>query len=274
MTLPASAAVFFTQEFDSCTTMECTPFGTGGNGAANMLPSTEKPFNGTKSVRLEWVALSGGSQPTAGFTYVGLGVGNQEDIWWSAYMREEPGFTLPLNLHSKMIRITGINHATGGASNPHVWLYRSGCGYRFDVEAPYRSLTNGGTGLGNIIICSNRTMSTTPSNKFDYVEVHAKMNTPGVANGVLQLYVDGTLYINATTVEFRGPTPTSVCGQPTYPCSSNARWGHSLMYVQGGLGIRYYDRFSLGNTRIPPLGGTPINPDITNPNPPTGLTAQ
>lgn len=255
------ALTYWDTDWESCATVAACGWNESGFvSLPNFLPSTELPFTGAQSLRLEW--LNGVNQ-----SWNDRSVPSQDHLFLRAVMREQPGFVLPSNFHSKMIRFTGV----GG--NPHIWLYRSGCGYRFDVEAPYRNAEDPLGINNNLVICSGRQMSTT---KWDQVEVEVQLNTPGAANGILRLWVDEVLYITRTNVEFRGPTPTSVCGlanNPPYSCPSTMQLGSFRIFIQGGSGVRYYDRVAVGNTRIGPVGSVP-SVDTTPPSPPTTFTVQ
>lgn len=97
------------------------------------------------------------------------------------------------------------------------------------------------------------------------VEIEYKLNTPGVHNGEIRIWIDGTLRFESTNRELIGPTPTSVNPQGLL-IPSTSTINHIQIYQQSGLGEAYYDRIAVGDTRIG-LVGTPTNP----PAAPSGL---
>ena len=99
------------------------------------------------------------------------------------------------------------------------------------------------------------------------VETEFTMNTPGQANGILRLWVNGTLYIEKLNLQMRGPTPTTISSQglATY---STRQFYRAQVFVQSGGGNMWWDRIAVGNTRINLVGQTPSG-DIIAPTAPT-----
>ncbi len=81
------------------------------------------------------------------------------------------------------------------------------------------------------------------------------LNTPGVANGQLFLWMDGVQYLNASGILFR-------------QAGDNGTFFFNKLYTQNGQGEIYYDDWATGNTRI----GCGGSADTTPPAVPTGLT--
>ena len=100
-------------------------------------------------------------------------------------------------------------------------------------------------------------------NQWYCIETHIKMNTPGVANGVLELWVNGLLTMQYLDRTFRGTEVKGPIGN-----SSQAHFDHVSIYVQAGFGIMYYDLFAVGSTRIGCVGSR----DTTSPAAPSGPT--
>ena len=96
------------------------------------------------------------------------------------------------------------------------------------------------------------------------LESHVKMNTPGVADGVLELWVDGVQTLNYQNRTFRG---TQVLGPNNN--SSTAKFDFIRIYVQHGDGLMYYDQFAAGSTRIGCGSAAPAAP-----TPPATLSVQ
>jgi hypothetical protein len=70
------------------------------------------------------------------------------------------------------------------------------------------------------------------------------MNTPGSADGIAQLWVDGTQTVNYTG-QWR-PTTDGGPGQPSF----KATFTFVRIFVQHGVGEMFYDDFAVGNTQI------------------------
>jgi len=94
------------------------------------------------------------------------------------------------------------------------------------------------------------------------VETHTKMNTPGVADGVLEIWVDGNLSLQYLNRMFRGPDPNGINGN-----SSLSGFDDIKIYKQSGSGVMYYDQFAVGTTQIGCGGGGAPVPPL----PPTNL---
>lgn len=91
-------------------------------------------------------------------------------------------------------------------------------------------------------------------NRWYCIETHVNAGTPNVANGVIEVWVDGVQTLQYTNV--------------LMSFSANAVWNLVRPYAQYGDGDRYMDNFAVGNTRIGCAGGAP------GPNPPIGLTTK
>lgn len=105
-------------------------------------------------------------------------------------------------------------------------------------------------------------------------EAHFKLNTPGQANGLYELYVtppggSAILVSRYATREFVDTTTSGMM-------PSDAYWFREKIYRQDGLGSMYLDALRVTTTRIG-LGGTPPPPppgplpDTSPPNAPTNL---
>lgn len=98
------------------------------------------------------------------------------------------------------------------------------------------------------------------------IEEHIKMNTPGVDDGVLEIWVNGVRTLGYYSERFRGTQVSGPNGN-----SSNAYFDFLQIYKQNGDGLMYYDQFAVGNTRIGCTAGSAPQ-DSTPPASPTGLT--
>ena len=110
-------------------------------------------------------------------------------------------------------------------------------------------------------------------NQWYCVETHLKMNTPGVANGVIEVWIDGAQTMSYTGRMFRGPSVSGPNGN-----SSLTGFNAIRIYRQAGVGTMWYDAFAVGSTRIGCSAGSapPASiPSATSPpNAPTGVTIQ
>ncbi len=125
-------------------------------------------------------------------------------------------------------------------------------------------------GTGGYDTCNYypNTANVTTNNGQTYcVEIHVKYNDPGVANGILEMWVDGTQTHSYTGRTFRGPS-TSNPGNN----SSQAVMTMIREYVQDGTGTIWQDNLAVGNTRFGCSGSVPKS-DTTPPATPTGLSA-
>lgn len=108
------------------------------------------------------------------------------------------------------------------------------------------------------------------SNKWVGYEARFKLNTPGQADGVYELYITpagGTTFLAArhSGREFTDSTPTG-----TMP--SDATWYQSSIYRQDGLGDMYIDNLSVTTTRVG-LGTAPPPPPPSDTTPPSVPTS-
>ena len=118
------------------------------------------------------------------------------------------------------------------------------------------------------------------------LETHIRMNTPGVRDGVVEIYIDGNLSLSSGGVALRGPNNINPagCNPATTACNRNfTQFSNLRHYVQfalpaaGGTAFLYFDQFAVGDTRIGCAGGggdtTPPTIQITGPTSnPTYLT--
>jgi hypothetical protein len=102
--------------------------------------------------------------------------------------------------------------------------------------------------------------------EWDQVETEFKLNTPGLSDGLLRMWVNGVLKIEALNLQFRGPTPTSISSQGLL-VPSTTQFDKAQIFVQCGLGNMWWDRVAVGNTRIGPT--QPASTDSTPPARPT-----
>lgn len=109
--------------------------------------------------------------------------------------------------------------------------------------------------------------SVIPRDQWVCIETHIKNNTPGVANGVVQAWINGNIAMNHNNIQMRH----AVFNQKNSP---TAGFTLNRLYVQyGGPGNLNYDDIAVGNTRIGCSGGG-SSTDTTALQPPSGLHVQ
>ena len=101
------------------------------------------------------------------------------------------------------------------------------------------------------------TSITLADNRWYCLETHEQMNTPGVANGIVEGWVDGVRVLSKTDVMYRLADNTN-------------QWRKAGIFRQLGIGNVWWDRYAVGDTRIGCLGATSAS-DTNRPGPPQGL---
>ena len=105
---------------------------------------------------------------------------------------------------------------------------------------------------------ANITAGTIPSGRWVCMEQRITMNTPGVANGIFQSWVDGVQRHNRTDLTMQSST-------------ANTKMKFTRLYRQHGSGTIYFDDYAVSrDARIGCSGSTPAG-DSTAPQPPTGV---
>lgn len=257
---PADAAVLFDSDFESGS--GATDFlGNGWNdfGTAqvgNLELSTDFALSGTRAVKATVTDVNGSALQPAAYKNVPL----TDRLFLRFGHRESVGFQVGSNGATKKIRVLLNN------GYPKVWIYHKYGVYGLEVEAPYFVLGTGGVPVTTLFQGGSRVPSQT---SWDQIEVEYLLNTPGQSNGLLRMWVNGTLDVELLNKQWRGPTDASVApsGQPT-PASGQIQT--IQIFVQSGLGSFYIDRLAAGNTRIGMTTGAPPT-DIAPPASPTGL---
>ena len=221
----------------SCTTTQHTGI---------MEPSTARKYSGSSSLKLTYI----GDNPVQ-TCFMDRFFPITDTLYTRIYMFLENFTASNVNTkiysHSKQKNYPAFWWSMVGSSNTH----------RISIEG-----TNMGSG-------SNIPSGTIPSGRWVCVETRVTMNTPGVANGIVQSWVDGTQRINRTDLLLRYATTTVINGTNTNGPTSSMQ--HTRFYRQNGRGVVYYDDFAVSrNARIGCSGSTPAG-DSTAPQPPTGV---
>jgi hypothetical protein len=248
---PVQAAVYFDTDFESCNVgtgndFPCEGWDDLGIEAIDHLEITNSlAFSGTKSVKGTWDNINGSSiKPSIYKTFP-----KSDHIFVRFATRQSPGFQIGSNNATKMMRFR-----TDGGFPVFLAMFYNGM-YTIIVEGSY---------VGGTFIAPSSGI--TPSQtSWDQVEMEIQLNTPGLSDGLMRMWIKGVLRIERLNQQFRGPLPNTISSQKLL-VPSTGRFDTAQIYVQSGLGSIYYDRFAVGNTRIGPAS---VGGDITPPARPT-----
>lgn len=152
---------------------------------------------------------------------------NTTTLYRRVYVRLSAGFVVTDDAYTKLFR----SDTSGIVSN---W-WTLGCCNSRELKVHNQQVPVGNT--------------TVESTGFDLadttwycIETRETLSTPGVANGVLTVWVDGTQVLNKTNIMYRDT-------------GDNSTFNNNRMYRQGGDGNIWFDRLAVGDTRIGCLAG-------------------
>lgn len=243
----SDAAIYWEDSFEAPTNLDNWIFSALGNPVV----TTAQHFDGTQSV---WGHYTGKDSGNGMFRYYPI----TEEVWVRFYYRTT-------NFTYDAVGTKHIYMASNDGGYPNFWLNTDASNREF---RPIAQVPAQDCGLGPYDSCVyNPNIAHIPiaDDRWYCIEQHLKMNTPGVANGIVELWVDGVQTVGYTNALLRG---TAVNG--TNRNSSQAYFQFVEIYVQHGDGEMFYDQFAVGNTRIPCIGSTPGQ----QPSPPTGTRLQ
>lgn len=169
--------------------------------------------------------------------------------WW---MQATPGFSW------------GAPHTTlgvfgGGTTPPLISLVASNT---TPAGAPYFVVqTAKEASYGSESLTQNQGTPVAIGNSWVCYETRYKLNTPGVANGILQFWAGGTLKADYQNREFIGASTSD-------PAPSNAALSFVRLYNDRGNGSLYMDDLQISNARLGCAGTTPppVNPTVLAPS--------
>ena len=250
---PSNAATFFDIDFESGSSFVANgwnDYGTESYG--NLLISTDQALSGTHSVKGVFDNVNGSSQtPQIVKTFP-----PSTHIFNRFAYRISPGFQIGSNNFTKIMRFRDAN------GYPIIWLELHGGVYSVTVEGPYD--------FHDVYILDSGVAPSSTS--WDQVEFEIQLNTPGSSNGAIRMWVNGDLRVEQTGKAYIGPTNSSI-GQSGQLNPANLTFNDQTIYIQSGLGVVYFDRVAVGDTRIGTTtgGGAGGTTDITPPSTPLGL---
>lgn len=252
---PSHASVFFDTSFETC------PVGTGNDfpcegwddwnqeAVGHLQITSSLGFSGTKSIKGTFDNINGSSkQPSVSRSWT-----RTPHIFARFAHRASSGFKVGSNGQTKMVRFKD------SSGYPLVWIYNRYGTYSIVVEGPYDY-------AGTYVLTSGIAPSQT---SWDQIEFEWKLNTPGQSNGLMRLWINGTLRAEQLNKAYIGTTPTSK-GKSGQLNPSTYLIRDAQIYIQSGLGSLYYDRFAVGDTRIGLTTGT-TSSDPTPPTIPAGV---
>lgn len=245
----AHAVVFWDDELQAG-----TPWGAGPSIADGaMAYDTNVKFSGSGSIRLNYPPQCEGA------TYGGSGCGGSagrtfpltDTLYRRAYFRMSGQgpvvtptgqFQTSINTFTKMLRTT-----TNGITKQ--WWMMGCCTSKKFMVTLEHTPPGGAT--------NHFSSATLADNRWYCIETYEKLNTPGVANGVSQAWVDGVQVMNVTNIKYR-------------EAGNNNLWNGVAIFRQTGRGNTWFDRIATGNTRIGCSGSIPQG-DTTPPSIPSGV---
>lgn len=245
--LPAHAATYFDESFEYADNAAWLAPGTGWvNSACSpaghvgiMEISAARSFSGTKSLK---------------FTYIGLLPGNIPNV--TCFL--DRFHTRTPELYTRRYVYLDNFH---GTSPPSKQLFMG--------EGAYVNLWSGFEGTNNLhrynlqgstlpSAQQNPSFGNVPIGRWVCIETHTKMNTPGVANGILEEWMDGVLRYSNTALLINS-------------ANQNSQHKFVRLYRQHGNGVIYLDELAVGDTRIGCLGAP--STDTTPPRAPSNFVA-
>jgi hypothetical protein len=278
LAIPAYATTIFTEDYEVADMTALTAKGwtyTFNAGAPTTMDIVGTPVNGgSKALRMTYEGLhcpsgcddSSNSKITRTFS----GLDEIYERYWVRYERIVEGttaaFATALNAGAKQ------HYFNPGGADPVSVIF----GYYFtngtvdspaiDIQRPFTVTCPDGKVGTTCIYPPNRANVTVPIHTsasdnpgvWTCIENHQKMNTPGTANGVIEVWINGTLTTQYTNVIYRDAT------------TATSQFRTLQVYRQGADNMyRYEDDLVVSTTRV----GCSGNPsaDATPPKSPTGL---
>jgi hypothetical protein len=204
----------------------------GVEGIGIMEISSDRAFTGTKSLKLTYIGLN-----PIKTCFIDRFHTRTPELYTRRHVYLQ-GFS-GTNPPSKMM-FTGENAYVNfwsvfeGSSNLH----------RYNLQGSTLPVAQQNPVLGNI-----------PSGRWVCIETHTKMNTPGVADGILEEWVDGSLRVSNKALLINA-------------ASQSSQHNFVRLYRQHGNGVIYLDELAVGTTRI---GCATISSDTTPPLTPSNF---
>lgn len=232
---PAGATIFWDDELEA---------GNTGYGLIEgaMAYDTSVKVSGNASLRLDYpqMCLQLADIPCGGF--MDRNFPQTTTKWTRFYFRMSPGFQVH-GVSTKWLRSD-----TNKPNNMSTWWMMWWGSYNWGntVQA---------TSIGTYNLYSSKSLV---PGQWHCIEMHETLNTPGVANGINESWIDGVQVMGVYNM-------TYLAAGESYKFINNR------LFRQGGYGNIWLDRLAVGDQRIGCLGSVP-NSDTTPPRIPTGLS--
>ena len=216
-------------------------------------PSSTRAHTGAKSDKQTYRGVVGTDVGAGGCYMTRDPTARSEQLYarWWMYL---DAFTTGGGVGTKITR-----HEDTLPGYPGVWWNISVSGYALQAHIE-GIILDGGT--QDTAVVSGGVI---PQNQWVCMETYLAMGTPGVDDGTVRAWINGTQVINKTNQRMRAATLNQQNGP-------NVKFGRVKLYTQHGLGVIYYDDYAVSrDARIGcPAGGS----DTTAPATPTGWLLQ
>jgi hypothetical protein len=249
------AEIFWQEDFEAPTNL-----GNWDRSSPDMpFVSPSLPYQGSQSLRLDYVGPTGGG-------YMDRYHPNVDEVYTRFYTRTS-AFTYEASTGTKRFQQLNLNTPY---QYPNFWWENTFGSREMAVIAQVVAENCESTGHPAYDSCPyypNVAKVLLNDDRWYCIETHLKMNTPGVADGVIELWVDGAKTMAYSGRKFRGPSVSNPNGN-----SSQTNFGAIRIYRQAGVGTMWYDNFAVGSTRIGCSGSTPAVAAPSAPSAPSGVT--
>jgi hypothetical protein len=254
----AEAGTFWTETWDEPAPFsnwipncpECVDPNTGEAGAIDL--GSGQGLNGTNAVRWTYNDLNTGGGPFMDRYGINL---TSRVFWLTWWDRFSTGFQCSTS-DTKLFQL--FAYADYPAFTP-------GC-----VGGSLAIFVNGSKSLNGDTEVVYTSVSPNSDSQFHCYELNVIYNTPGNSDGSVFVYRDGTQVGSMTGKQFTWNGGEPFCVANGVPCDPNSRIQLVRLYRERGMGQRYTDNLSIGDTRVGCTGA------VTSPTPssPTGVSLQ
>jgi hypothetical protein len=246
--IPSEADVFWTDDFENrlmpnwdttaCFAVGVDPAPDGCNASI----STDIAHGGDHSLKSHYDATCGMTSASPGCgRYYDRSIPNSDEIWFRFYY---------YTVNFATFDLAGTKHMLFSPLNlyPNYWLVTfpgsrdmafAGQNIQDCVEGPTSDCYTSTNFVPNV---ASKPLN---DNQWYCVEGHLLLNQPGQANGLIQVFVDGTKTVEYANWRIRGPNVSNPNNN-----SSTATFQYVRHYTQYGQGDKYIDDLAIGNTRI------------------------
>lgn len=222
---------FWSESFEDTALPHWTQTPSGLNGAI-VVSSTDKT-DGVRSLKSTFADLTRATGP-----YLDRATPTVSELYTRFFVRASPGFTWGSPY-------TTIGSFGAGTTAPIISLVNTTAG------TPYvQAQTVKEAGYGSESFLQNQGTAATISSSWVCFETRVRYNTPGVANGIIQYWMDNVLKGDYQNREFLGSATSDLA-------PSTAQQSYVRLYNDRGTGDLYLDQLQISNQRLGCTGSTP-----------------